>query len=63
MDTVKFFRFEKIQELNNSDKSVKKEIKKYGIYLFPCNKCDGGIFALHIEKCLSPNCESINKFR
>jgi hypothetical protein len=43
-------------------KEFKKHFKQFNIYLFQCNKCDTGLHALHIDKCLDKKCESINSF-
>jgi hypothetical protein len=44
-------------------KDVKKHFKPFNIYLFQCNRCDTGLHALHIDKCLNTKCDSINSFK
>ena len=39
-----------------------KAFQQFGIYLFPCNKCDDGLHALHLQVCLKPGCASKNYF-
>jgi hypothetical protein len=43
-------------------KDLKRRYKKFGIFLFPCNKCSEGQMALHAEKCLRPKCGSKNYY-
>ena len=43
-------------------KYLRDTYKEYGIYIFPCNKCDDGIQALHLQKCQKPGCENTNLF-
>ena len=52
------FKFDNAKKLAE----IKKQFKEFGIYLFPCNKCNDGLQALHIEKCLLPGCGGINNF-
>ena len=41
---------------------IKKKYEKYGIYLYPCNKCDQVTQALHIEHCFNPQCKTLNLY-
>lgn len=34
-------------------KQIKCNFEKDSIYLFPCNKCDHGLQALHLDSCIS----------
>jgi hypothetical protein len=42
---------------------LKQQFKPFNVYLFQCNRCDTGIHALHIDKCLNTKCDSINSFK
>lgn len=57
-DTTMQDAYREAQEL----KDLKRRYKKFGIYLYPCNKCSKGQMALHEDKCLKPNCGSKNYY-
>jgi len=36
--------------------------KEYGIYFYPCNRCEKGLQALHIATCILPLCANKNNY-